>query len=124
MTLAAIALFAALGFAESKALAVQIHLDRAGFSCSTIDGQWGTKSENALRCYEATRANCLRSSLAASPEKAFDRYFADAKDPFKVVEVTQADLDALGGFVEDLIAKEEIRLGHFHTHHHDDDEEI
>ena len=43
------------GFAESKALAVQIHLDRAGFSCSTIDGQWGAKSENALRAYEATR---------------------------------------------------------------------
>ena len=35
----------------------------------------------------------------------------------------EADLDALGGFVEDLIAKEEIRLGHFHHHHHDDDDE-
>ncbi len=35
----------------------------------------------------------------------------------------EADLDALGGFVEDLIAKEEFRLGHFHHHHHDDDEE-
>ena len=38
MTLAALALFAALGFADSKTLAVQIQLDRAGFSCSTIDG--------------------------------------------------------------------------------------
>ena len=48
MTLAALALLAALGFADSKTLAVQIHLDRAGFSCSTIDGQWGAKSERAL----------------------------------------------------------------------------
>ena len=35
----------------------------------------------------------------------------------------EADLDALGGFAEDLIAKEEIRLGHFHHHHHDDEDE-
>ena len=34
----------------------------------------------------------------------------------------EADLDALGGFVEDLIAKEEIRLGHVHHHHHDDED--
>ena len=34
-----------------------------------------------------------------------------------------ADLDALGGFVEDLIAREEIRLGHFHHHHDDEDGE-
>ena len=34
----------------------------------------------------------------------------------------EANLDALGGFVEDLIAKEEIRLGHFHGHHHDDED--
>ena len=32
--------------------------------------------------------------------------------------------DALGGFAEDLIAKEEIRLGHFHHHHHDDEDEV
>ena len=35
----------------------------------------------------------------------------------------EANLDALGGFAEDLIAKEEIRLGHFHrSHAHDDGE--
>ena len=38
----------------------------------------------------------------------------------------EADLDALGGFVEDLIAKEEMRLGHFphHTHHGEEEEEL
>ena len=35
---------------------------------------------------------------------------------------TDRNLDAIGAFAEDLIAKEEIRLGHFH-HHHDDEEE-
>ena len=31
-------------FAESKTLALQIALDRRGFSCNTIDGQWGRMS--------------------------------------------------------------------------------
>ena len=36
----------------------------------------------------------------------------------------EAGLDALGGFAEDLIAKEQIRLGRMHhAHHHEDDEE-
>ena len=79
MTLAALALFAALGFADSKTLAVQIQLDRAGFSCSTIDGQWGAKSERALRLYEYTRANARKPALAATPEQAYDRYFANGR---------------------------------------------
>ena len=35
----------------------------------------------------------------------------------------EVDLDALGGFVEDLLAKEEIRMGHLHHHHHEDEDE-
>ena len=72
MTPAAFALFAALGFADSKALAVQIHLDLAGFSCSTIDGQWGGKSESALRNYER-RFGDPKLASAPSPEKAYAR---------------------------------------------------
>ena len=83
------------GFAESKALAVQIHLDRAGFSCNTIDGMWGPKSERALRSYVASRTRDLKSAPPATPDQAYDRYFADAPDPFCIVEVTKADLDAL-----------------------------
>ena len=60
--LSALIVFAATTFAESKALAVQIHLDRAGFSCNTIDGQWGAKSESALRCYETERAKGLKEN--------------------------------------------------------------
>ena len=46
---ASLVLVLAAAFAESKTLALQIHLDRADYSCSTIDGVWGGKSERALR---------------------------------------------------------------------------
>ena len=42
-------LLLAATFAETKALALQIHFDLAGYSCSTIDGVWGPKAERALR---------------------------------------------------------------------------
>ena len=113
MMFAALALFAALGFAESKSLAVQIHLDRAGFSCSTIDGQWGVKSANALREYEGARTKDLKPALAASPEKAYDRYFADKPVPFKVVEVTRADLAALVKIPDDPAERAKLpRMGY------------
>ena len=38
-------------FAESKTLALQIALDRRGFSCNAIDGQWGRMSQVALATY-------------------------------------------------------------------------
>ena len=104
---------ASIGFAASKPLAVQIHLDRAGYSCSTIDGQWGGKSERALRNYEADRAGDPKPSLASSPERAYDKYFADAADPFRIVEVTQADIDALVRIPEDPAARAELpRMGY------------
>ena len=105
--------FAATTFAESKALAVQIHLDRAGFSCNTIDGQWGAKSESALRCYEAERAKGLKPAFTYSPEKAYDKYFASEPDPFRVVEITQADIDALVSIPEDPAERAKLpRMGY------------
>ena len=113
MMFAALALFAALGFSDSKTLAVQIHLDRAGFSCSTIDGQWGAKSENALRAYEAERTKDLKPAPATSPERAYDRYFANAPDPFRIVEVTRADIDALVKIPDDPAERAKLpRMGY------------
>ena len=60
--------------------------------------------------------------LASVGQPQFGRYVPRALANL-LEAADEADLDALGGFVEDLIAKEEIRLGHFHHHHHDDDEE-
>ena len=41
--LAALFLLIASTFVESKTLALQVHLDRAGYSCNTADGVWGRK---------------------------------------------------------------------------------
>ena len=113
MTLAALALVAALGFADSKTLALQIQLDRAGFSCNTIDGQWGAKSENALRGYVASRSKDPKPALPATPAQAYERYFAGAPDPFCVVEVTKADIDSLVKIPEDPAARAELnRMGY------------
>jgi len=86
-------LLCSIAFAESKTLALQIALDREGFSCNTIDGQWGAKSENALRAYIARKAGTV--TYPSSPEEAYDRYFADVHDLFRIETVTQDDLNAL-----------------------------
>lgn len=80
-------------FCESKSLALQIHLDRAGYSCSAIDGVWGKKSDRVLKAYVASLGETMPTNM--TPAKAYDKYFANAPEPFKIVEVTQADLDAL-----------------------------
>ena len=85
-------LLLAATFAESKTLALQLHLDRAGYSCNTADGVWGRKGERALRRFLIDRGE---RPLPLAPEVAYDRYFADAPDPFRIETVTQADLDAL-----------------------------
>ena len=59
--------------------------------------------------------------LASVGQPQFGRHVAPAFQNL-LAAADEADLDALGGFAEDLIAKEDIRLGHFH-HHHDEDEE-
>ena len=80
-----------LAFAESKSLAVQIALDQEGFSCNTIDGNWGKKSQRALEGYCRSRS----VPLPPTPDDAYDALFAERENLFRVVEVTQADLDSL-----------------------------
>ena len=48
-TISALFVLFAATFTESKTLALQLHLDRAGYSCNTADGVWGPKGERALR---------------------------------------------------------------------------
>ena len=54
MSLIAAALLATATFAETTSLSRQIQMDRAGFSCNTIDGVWGGKSERAERKFLLT----------------------------------------------------------------------
>lgn len=89
---AALALMVAAVFAESKTLAIQLHLDRAGYSCNTADGVWGRKGERALRRFQIDRGE---KPVSLKPEAAFDRYFSNAPSPFRVATVTKADIAAL-----------------------------
>lgn len=89
--LAILTLFCSMAFAETKALAVQIALDQDGYSCNTIDGNWGRKSQRALEAYCKSR----NVALPASPEEAYDTLFADRRNLFRIEEVTQADIDSL-----------------------------
>ena len=97
-------LFAAVTFAESKTLAVQICLDRAGCSCNTIDGQWGRKSQSALEHYCRAR----KLPVPATPEAAFDALFAKERGLFKFVEVTGADIASLVAMPSDPAEKSEL----------------
>lgn len=110
--IAALFLLLASAFCESKTLALQIHLDRAGYSCSAIDGVWGPKAERALRAYRADRTKDLKPALL-TPEQAYDRYFADAPEPFRIETVTEADLAALCAIPEDPAEKAALpRMGY------------
>ena len=110
--LATAVMIIAATFADTKALALQIHLDRAGYSCSAIDGVWGRKAERALRGYVASRSTDLKAALP-TPEQAYDRFFANAPDPFCIVEVTKADIDALVKIPEDPAARADLpRMGY------------
>ena len=74
--LATILLLCALAFDESPVLLHQIELDQHGFSCNTIDGVPGPKTDRAI--YYARKKGILK-----------------ARKPFRVETVTQADIDAL-----------------------------
>lgn len=102
-------LCATLAFAESKTLAVQIRLDRLGYSCNTIDGQWGRKSQSALERYCADR----RLPVPETPEDAYDKFFSIGGRLFRQDEVTAADLAALVSIPTDPAAKAKLpRLGY------------
>ena len=73
--LATILLFCAITFDESPVLLRQIELDQNGFSCNTIDGVAGWKTD---RAEQAAKGRPLKTH-----------------NPFRVETVTQADLDAL-----------------------------
>lgn len=78
-------------FAESKTLALQIALDRRGFSCNTIDGQWGRMSQVALATYCAMHG----CAVPPTPETAYEILFPRETRLFRTTTVTRADYDAL-----------------------------
>lgn len=90
--LTSILLLCSVSFAETKTLALQICLDRAGYSCNTIDGVWGRKTGRALELYAADSGKTLDTS---SPERAFDTLFPSPGEIFRIETVSKEDVDSL-----------------------------
>ena len=106
-------LLAALTFADSKTLAVQIRLDQAGYSCNTIDGAWGRKSQRALNRYLADRNLAAPTNL--TPEAAFDQYFPKRDGLFREITVTSNDLARLAPLPTDPADRAELDEMSFET---------
>ena len=100
-------LLCALALADTKTIAVQIALDRRGYSSNTIDGQWGRKSQSALEKFCADRGE----RAPATPEEAYDRYFADEPCLFAEDAVTVEEIGALVKIPKD--PAERAALSHF-----------
>ena len=93
----------------SKTLALQICLDRAGFSPNTIDGQWGRKSQVALATYCAVKNVGVPSTL----EEAKDILFPKENDIFSIALVTQGDYDLLTSIPDSPEGKSKLlRMGY------------
>lgn len=102
-------LFCILALAETKTIQVQIALDRRGFSSNTIDGQWGRKSQSALEKF--CRINNL--ALPATPEEAYDLYFANEPPPYGCDTVSAEELSQLVTLPKDPSEKAKLpRLGY------------
>lgn len=84
-------LFCILALAETKTIQVQIALDRRGFSSNTIDGQWGRKSQSALKKF----CNANNLPLPSTPEEAYDLYFANDPAPYGFDTVSAEEIKSL-----------------------------
>ena len=92
-------------------LALQICLDRRGFSPNAMDGQTGSKTRAALAAYCA--ANNLPPPKPGEEEFAFEKYFPDEPDILTTVEVTAADIASLTKIPESPAAKSKLqRMGY------------
>ena len=84
-------------------LALQICLDRRGFSPNAMDGQTGVKTQAALAAY--CEANSLPPPKPGEDEFAFEKYFPNEPELFTMAEVTAADIASLVAIPEDPAKK-------------------
>lgn len=101
----------AVTFAETKPLVVQIGLDRAGYSCNTLDGSWGGKSERAAQAYVRNTGSVPKptgSVPSASPEIIYQNHFKNIGNPYRWEVVTAEDFKALVRIPNDPAGKAEL----------------
>ena len=94
-------------------LALQICLDRRGFSPNAMDGQAGPKTVAALAAYCA--ASGLPPPKAGEEKLAFLRYFPHETNLFTTLEVTKADFAALTRIPEAPSAKAALKAMGYET---------
>ena len=82
----------AAGYAPGYILALQICLDRRGFSCNTLDGSCGRKTKVALATWCAVNGKPYRDGLE---EKAWETFFPQETDLFRTETVTAVEHAAL-----------------------------
>jgi len=92
-------------------LALQICLDRRGFSPNAMDGQAGAKTRAALAAY--CMANNLPPPRPDEEEFAFEKYFPDEPNLFTTAVVTTQDVAALVKIPNDPAKKAALpRMGY------------
>jgi len=100
------------GSKPGNVLALQICLDRRGFSCNTLDGSPGRKTQVALATWCATQG---RPYLADSEEKAWEFYFSNERDLFCTETITAADHAALVRIPTEPAAKAQLQAMGYQT---------
>lgn len=83
-------------------LALQICLDRRGFSPNAMDGQSGPKTKAALDAYCASKGLPPHSGDLS---KAFETYFPNERELFTIHQVTKEDLASLVTIPDDPAQK-------------------
>lgn len=94
-------------------LALQICLDRRGFSPNAMDGQAGPKTHAALSAY--CSASGLPPPKPGEEEFAFEKYFPDEPDLFTTLEVTAADLASITKIPDGASAKSKLHSMGYET---------
>ena len=92
-------------------LALQICLDRRGFSPNAMDGQAGAKTRTALAAY--CKANGLPPPRPGEEETAFEKYFPNEPELFTTAIVTADDIAKLVSIPDDPAKKATLsRMGY------------
>ena len=96
----------------SPVLALQICLDRRGFSCNTLDGVCGRKTQIALATWCAVNK---RVYTPGSETKAWELYFSDERNLFRTETITATERAALVRIPDSPAAKAKLKTMGYQT---------
>ena len=100
------------GSAPGYILALQICLDRRGFSCNTLDGVCGRKTKVALATWCAVHGKTYEPGLE---EKAWEVFFPQETDLFRTETITLSEKLALVRIPAEPAEKAQLKTMGFQT---------